>query len=56
MVDKFNIVFTSFDNVFTIFGYVRLGYRLGGRAPAARQARGPSAAAMTYINSGGYFP
>jgi hypothetical protein len=35
-------------------GKVRLGYRQGGRALAARQARGPSAAA--FINSGGYFP
>ena len=28
-----------------LFRKARLGYRLGGRAPAARQARGPSAAA-----------
>ncbi len=34
----------------------RLGYRLGGRAPAAMQARGPSAAAMIIIISLGYFP
>ncbi len=25
-----------------------MGYRLGGRAPTARQAKGPSAAAMTF--------
>ena len=36
-------------------GKVRLVYRLGGRVPAARQARGPSAAAMIIIISSGYF-
>ena len=47
MVGRF---FSNFNIFFLQYlGKVRLGYRQGGRAPAARQARGPSAAAMTFI-------
>ena len=60
MVDRFLqfliLFLQSLIMFLQFFGWVRLGYRLGGRAPAAKQARGLSAAVMTIINSGGYFP